>query len=242
MRKHVLPLGALALLVGAQAGAAVLPVTATYSLLFTNQVPPVSFSASGIGSSNGFGGSSAIPANLFAGNAALVVPVVPTFVGLTNVTIPANTLNNTAATFTPGGAMGLAGSAFFNSGSGGSVPLFPFGGNATGMSFIQGIPIQAVGGAWQYDAAKIFTAMGVALSNAMSVTATAYDNRTASGIGTLQLVAAGYTLVGNGGSLGNLPVLATLQLTFTPEPGTLLLLGTGITALAAIGRKRTGEL
>jgi hypothetical protein len=83
--------------------------------------------------------------------------------------------------------------------------------------------------------------MGSALANAISASATAYDNRTANGVGTVQLVAPGRLLISNG-SLGDLPVFATLTLTYTPEPGTLVLLATGVAALAAIGRKRTGDL
>jgi hypothetical protein len=225
---------ALALCVAGPAGAALLPLQATYGISFAG-LPTLSVSGSGIGNSNGLGGSSSIPAGIFAGNAATYVPVAPTFVGLTNLSIPANSVNNPGQTFNLGGGMGLSGSLVFN--YTGGIALFPFGGGGTAMAINGSIPFKSVGGVWQYDAAKVFTAMGAALANAVSATATAFDNRTAAGQGTVQLVASGYVLVSNG-ALGNIPVLSTLTLTYTPEPGTLLLLGTGVASLASIGRRR----
>jgi len=43
------------------------------------------------------------------------------------------------------------------------------------------------------------------------------------------------------GIFGSLPVYGILTLTYTPEPGTLLLLGTGIAGLAMIGRKKMSK-
>jgi hypothetical protein len=227
--------------VAAPAGAAVLPLQATYTIS-AGGLPPLGITGSGIGSSNGFGGSSSIPAGVFAGNAAASVPIVPTFVGLTSLSIPADSVNHGAATLSPGGAFGLSGSVFFNGSTGPLIPIFPYGGGGPDIITIMGgLPFKVVGATWQYDAAKVFTGMGSALANAISASATAYDNRTANGVGTVQLVAPGRLLISNG-SLGDLPVFATLTLTYTPEPGTLVLLATGVAALAAIGRKRTGDL
>jgi hypothetical protein len=226
------------LLMAGPAFSAILPVSGSVSLIIAT-LPPPTLTGSGLGDTNAPGGSFSVPAGLFAGNPFISVPISPTFIGLTNVTVPANSINNPQATFTAGGGtMGLSGSAFFNSGAAGSVPLAPIGGGGTALANIQGIPLKVVGALWQYSANKVFTAMGSALANAISATATAYDNRDALGIGTVQLVATGYALVGAGGSLGNLPVFGTLTLTYTPEPGTLLLLGTGIAGLAVIGRKK----
>jgi hypothetical protein len=231
---------AFVLLAGAPASAAILPVDGTYTLIFTRNVPPATVTGSGVGASNGLGGSASVPAGLFAGNPPFAAPIFPTFVGLTNVTIPANSVNNPAQTFDLGGSMGLSGAAFFNTGTAGRVPLAPLGGGGTAMGVIQSIRLTVVGGTWKYSAAKVFTQRGAALSNALFATATAYDNRTASGQGTVQLVAAAYALVDRG-TLANLPVFATLALTYTPEPGTLVLFGAGVAALAAIGRTRTAR-
>jgi hypothetical protein len=233
MRKTTRFLIALAFLAGAPAGAATLSFT-----FVVGNLPPPTLHGSGATVLTPPGLPYTIPAGVFGGNPQVVVPISPTFVGLTNVTIPANSVNNPGATFDPGGAMGLSGAAFFNSGAHGTIPLFPIGGGGTGMGFLQSIPIKLFGGAWQYAAHKVFTGMGAALSNAVSVTATAYDNRTAGGDGVLQLVSAGYLHIAPGAALGNLPVFGVLNINYTPEPGTLLLLGSGVAVLAAIGRRR----
>jgi hypothetical protein len=228
------------LLSTAPAAAAVLPVNSTYTFQFADnsQVPALSITGSGIGSSNGFGASFSVPAGMFSGHAGVSGAVAPTLVGLTAISIPANSANNPAATFNLGGVMAMSGSAIFNSGAGGSIPLHPAGGNSVASVILPGgIPVKVVGQAWQYDAGKIFTAMGGALANALSATATAFDNRNGAGQGTVQLVAPAYALI-SGGALGNMPIFATLTLTYTPEPGTLVLLGAGVATLAAIGRRK----
>jgi len=64
-----------------------------------------------------------------------------------------------------------------------------------------------------------------------------YDNRDASGFGTVKLVAP----AGLNSTLGGLlPIFVTMTLTYaaTPEPGTLLLLGSGVVGLAVLGHRR----
>ena len=70
---------------------------------------------------------------------------------------------------------------------------------------------------------------------AITVRATAYDNRTAAGQGTVQLVAPARVQTG---VFGPYPVFGILTLTYTPEPGTLTLLGAGVAALAALGQRK----
>jgi hypothetical protein len=230
-------IAALGLLAGSSAEA----VLASYSLVFGEGIPPVTISGTGVGTTSG-PASFPIPAGVFAGNPKLVFPISPTFVWLTAVTIPANSVNNPAVNLAPGGAMGLSGRMFFKSlggTGGGSIPIFPIGGGGTAMGDIQELPVKIVGGVWQYSANKVFTGMGALLSNNVSATATAFDNRTgASGQGTVQLVAPAYALISPPSLGGNLPLFGVLTLTYLPEPGTLLLLASGVAALGAIGRSR----
>jgi hypothetical protein len=63
-----------------------------------------------------------------------------------------------------------------------------------------------------------------------------YDNRDAAHNGVIQLISP-FKVITN--AAGNLPGLATQTLTFaTPEPGTLLLLGSGALGLALYGRRK----
>ena len=61
------------------------------------------------------------------------------------------------------------------------------------------------------------------------------DSRDAAGLGTVTLVAPAGLMSTLGGPF---PLFVAMTLTFVPEPGTLLLLGSGIAGLAIIGRKR----
>ncbi|MBW2397398.1 MAG: PEP-CTERM sorting domain-containing protein, partial [Deltaproteobacteria bacterium] len=62
-----------------------------------------------------------------------------------------------------------------------------------------------------------------------------YDNRTAGGGGTIHLVAPAGLMSTLGGPF---PLFVSMTLNFVPEPGTLLLLGSGILGLGLLGRKK----
>jgi hypothetical protein len=64
---------------------------------------------------------------------------------------------------------------------------------------------------------------------------TGSDNRDGAGLGTVTLVSPAGLMSSLGGAF---PLFVSMTLTFVPEPGTLLLLGSGIAGLAIIGRKR----
>jgi hypothetical protein len=64
-----------------------------------------------------------------------------------------------------------------------------------------------------------------------------YDNRTPGGAGAVKLVAPGGLMSTLG---GDLPIFVKMTLTYAsaPEPGTLLLLGSGVVGLAVLGHRR----
>ncbi len=147
-----------------------------------------------------------------------------------------------------GGTMGLSGVVLvclFAGGGGGAalgcgggpgsnliVPLGPIG--AGGVAFATaGVNITAIGAPWTIGVAAIATstAMGFA-HGAGSGTST-----TAAPSGAVGLVTPVFVST-NLGAFPVVPVFASLTLHFVPEPGTLLLLGSGVAGLAILGRRR----
>jgi PEP-CTERM motif-containing protein len=70
---------------------------------------------------------------------------------------------------------------------------------------------------------------------------TGTDSRTPGGLGQVTLVTPTKVVTNLTGGLLILVVLGTLTLNFVPEPGTLLLLGSGVAGLAILGRRRMGR-
>ena len=229
---------------GATAEAAVLPVNATLSFSIAT-FGNVALTGSGIGdSAGGIGGTAAIPAGLISATSAASVPITPPVAGLSLVTVPAP-FSHGAATFSPNGALTHNGIAnlFLSGGYGGTVALHPIGGGGTAMAVMTGLPITVIGATFSNlglnatTPTKTLQIMSVSAGIPVTMTVTAFDNRTAGGQGTVQLVAPGSVLL-FGGNLGSLPVIGTLTLQFVPEPGTLLLVGAGIAGLTGFGRSR----
>ncbi|MCZ6782512.1 MAG: PEP-CTERM sorting domain-containing protein, partial [Proteobacteria bacterium] len=79
------------------------------------------------------------------------------------------------------------------------------------------------------------TAAGTTTGFANTATLAGYDNRTPDHQGTLLLVTPFRVLTN---AAGNLPGFGTQLLNFVPEPGTLLLIGSGIAGLAIVGRSK----
>jgi len=221
------------------AGAAVLPASVTIS--YTFGAYPNLISASGAGfitSAGGPGSLLTLPAGVVhvAGASA---SISPTFTGIDQITIPAS-VQNSAGSFSPNGAAALTGFAFFKGGGNvlAQVPLAPIGGGGVLNLTFAGLGAQLVGGTFQGAGGPtpmVFTGMAAAVAIPITATATAFDNRTTGGQGTVQLVAPAKLSLG---VLGAVPLFGTLQLTYAPEPGTLVLLGAGTLGLAGLGWRR----
>jgi hypothetical protein len=102
-----------------------------------------------------------------------------------------------------------------------------------------GLAFTIFGAPWTAGAATITgltgqdTTMGA--TNGTTLMVTGMNALTAGGGGTLTLVSPGKVWVSTGNKL---PVIGTLVLNYVPEPGTLLLLGSGALGLAILGRRR----
>jgi hypothetical protein len=139
-------------------------------------------------------------------------------------------LNYTGAGSTIGQFKGVANVKGFGGLTLLGVPL-QLGDNATVTAGAYGINITAISGDWTVGATTILTPMGA------TGMATGSNGLAPNGVGTLTLVNPVLILSNLSGGT-NFPAFAVLTLNYVPEPGTLLLLGSGVAGLAALGRRR----
>ena len=227
-----------------------LPFSATLTLqLGIGGGTVLSASGAGVGDSAGAGGTASIPAGALP--LQLTQPLSPPVLSLlygfavagpaqVNMKAPLKAGSNQALAFNGAiGAMGLNASAYVLNKAAKAVGAIPLAllGAATGVSTLSGLIGGVISSTFSHNRYKlgvITVSGGLAPGPPTVFMATGFDARTLGGAGTLQLVTPAVYSVG---ALGSIPILSTLSITYTPEPGTAILLAAGVAALSAMARR-----
>jgi hypothetical protein len=240
----------------ASSEAATLPFSGTLAITF-DSFQTLSSTGSSIGTSVGPGGAATIPAGMFSigavalvspprggllggfavcaaglpGNTQLAAPPVNTCAPAPNGSLNAFSFNGTTGTGSPNA------SAYFTATNFQTVAEIPLSVVGVGGSLtfnVLGLATGTItGNPWQLG---VVTVSGAVSGVTTVLTAAGFDNRSVGGTGTLQLVTP--ALFSLSGGQDSTPTIATLTLNFVPEPGTALLLGSGIASLVVLGRRR----
>jgi hypothetical protein len=111
-----------------------------------------------------------------------------------------------------------------------NIPLSVVGGPGGSTTVTGAVNLTVVGAPWTTGTAAVgtITQMGFALPN----------SNTGANSGVVRLVTPIFISTNIAGASAVVPAFAFLTLHFVPEPGTLMLLGSGIAGLVAFGRSR----
>jgi hypothetical protein len=257
MRKLSRLLLALAFAVGASAQARAVDLTLTGGTLGVaiGALPPVTFPCTACPivldvANPGVGNGFAEPISLFTGSVMLPTALFTGVALINGLTI--GNLANVAGAVAPGGPAGarpdqvvraggdlggkipLTGTAFvnvlglFNL----AVPLFPVGNTGASTAVVAGTLSVTVNGTGWTTGVQTVNRVTTGDPAGNTVVNTGNDGRNANGTGVVDLISAFHVTTN---AAGNLPGLATQTLTFVPEPGTILMLLSGVATLGIGG-------